>query len=106
MRPWDRLFIVVFIMGFAALAGVDGKGRRPPGVYGCALLASGSRRRWCGVLHARCLGTLRENTFAAPVVKIQEGHSAIDIAFTPLAIHPRKRVASFLSASRCCSVPG
>ena len=78
------------------LAGVHGLGRRPHGLHRGAALAAGARRHWHGGLMLGAWWTFRENAFAAPVVKIQEGQRVIDTGPYAIVRHPMYASALFL----------
>jgi protein-S-isoprenylcysteine O-methyltransferase Ste14 len=95
-KPWDRVFLVLFILAFVgwlALMGWDarraGFAAVPPwlqvlGGIGIVLYMLGN---WW---------TFRENTFAAPVVKIQEGQRVVDTGPYAIVRHPMYASALFL----------
>ena len=95
-KPWDRVFLVLFMLGFfgwMALMGWDaartGFTAVPPwlqalGGVGIAINMLGT---WW---------TFRENAFAAPVVKIQEGQRAVDTGPYAVVRHPMYASALFL----------
>jgi protein-S-isoprenylcysteine O-methyltransferase Ste14 len=87
-KPWDRVFLALFILGFglwlplmgwdAARTGFDAvpDWLQVTGGAGVALYMLGA---WWA---------FRENAFAAPVVKIQEGQRAIDTGPYAIVRHP------------------
>jgi protein-S-isoprenylcysteine O-methyltransferase Ste14 len=81
--------------GFLRLDGVHGLGRRPYRLHRGALLQA------LGGLGIAAYGlgvwwTLRENPFAAPVVKIQESQRAIDTGPYAIVRHPMYASGLFL----------
>jgi protein-S-isoprenylcysteine O-methyltransferase Ste14 len=95
-KPWDRVFLMLFIFAFFAWIAVMGWDaartgfRAVPvwlqvaGGFGVAFNILGTWR------------TFRANAFAAPVVKIQEGHRVIDTGPYAIVRHPMYASALFL----------
>ena len=87
-KPWDRVFLVLFILAFCgwiAFMGWDaartGFTAMPPWLQ--ALGGLGMTMYMLGTWW-----TFRENAFAAPVVKIQEGQRVIDTGPYAIVRHP------------------
>jgi protein-S-isoprenylcysteine O-methyltransferase Ste14 len=87
-KPWDRVFLTLFILGFCgwmAFMGWDaartGFTAVPPWLQALGALA-------IVIDMAGTWWTFRENAFAAPVVKIQEGHRVIDTGPYAIVRHP------------------
>lgn len=95
-KPWDRVWLVMFVVVFFAwfvFMGWDAARSQFTAVplelqlLGfLGLLANGFGTWW----------TFRENTFAAPVVKIQEGQQVIDTGPYAFVRHPMYTSALFL----------
>ena len=87
-KPWDRVWLGSFVVAFCAWtafmpwdAARGGFAAVPPWLQvlgGLAIVANGLGTWW----------TFRENAFAAPVVKIQEGQTAIDTGPYRIVRHP------------------
>jgi len=87
-KPWDRVFLCLFTVAFcawiafmawdAARAGFVAVPAWLQVVGGVAILGNGLGTWW----------TFRENAFAAPVVKIQEGQTVIDSGPYRIVRHP------------------
>lgn len=87
-KPWDRVWLGLFVLGFCAWimfmswdAARSGFTAVPPWLQvlgGVAILVNGVGTWW----------TFRENAFAAPVVKIQEGQTVIDTGPYRIVRHP------------------
>jgi protein-S-isoprenylcysteine O-methyltransferase Ste14 len=87
-KAWDRVFLVVFILGFfgwMAFMAWDASRSRFAAVPGWLQVVGA-----VGVIFGFFGGWLafRENTFAAPVVKIQEGQRPIDTGAYGIVRHP------------------
>ena len=85
---WDRIFIVTLMLGFTAWlafcawdAARNGFAAVPPWLqaFGALFIAFYMWGAWL---------TFRENSFAAPVVKVQEGQRVIDTGPYALVRHP------------------
>lgn len=95
-KPWDRVFLVLFMPGFVgwlALMGWDaartGFTAVPPWLQALGALA----------IAINMLGTwwtFHENAFAAPVVKIQESQRVVDTGPYAIVRHPMYTSALFL----------
>jgi protein-S-isoprenylcysteine O-methyltransferase Ste14 len=95
-KPWDRLWLLAFIAGFLAWIGLMGFDAARTGFTSIpvwlqaigflAILINGAGTWW----------TFRENSFAAPVVKIQEGQKVIDTGPYALVRHPMYTSTLFL----------
>jgi protein-S-isoprenylcysteine O-methyltransferase Ste14 len=95
-KPWDRIWLALFVPGFFAwLAFMSWDAARtdftavPPWLQALGILAivvNGIGTCW----------TFRENAFAAPVVKIQEGQTAIDTGPYAIVRHPMYTSAIFV----------
>lgn len=87
-KPWDRVWLILFILGFCAwiaFMGYDAARTHFTAVPvwlqvlgGLLIIANGAGTYW----------TFRENAFAAPVVKIQQGQRAIDSGPYAFVRHP------------------
>lgn len=87
-KPWDRVWLLLFMAGFCAWLGFmawdaarTGFAAVPPWLQALGVLcifANGAGTWW----------TFRENAFAAPVVKIQQGQTAIDTGPYAIVRHP------------------
>ena len=87
-KPWDRVWLGLFVLGFcawmafmswdAARGGFTAVPSWLQMLGAVAILANGLGTWW----------TFRENAFAAPVVKIQEGQRAIDTGPYRIVRHP------------------
>lgn len=87
-KPWDRVWLMLFMVGFCAWmafmgwdAARGGFGAVPVWlqlVGGLAIVLNMAGVWW----------TFRENTFAAPVVKIQQGQKVIDTGPYAIVRHP------------------
>jgi protein-S-isoprenylcysteine O-methyltransferase Ste14 len=87
-KAWDRVFMVLFILGFAAWLIVMGwdaartsfaaVSPRLQALGGIAIVLNMLGTWW----------TFRENAFAAPVVKLQEGQRVIDTGPYAIVRHP------------------
>ncbi|MDP3854651.1 isoprenylcysteine carboxylmethyltransferase family protein [Phenylobacterium sp.] len=86
-QPWDRLFVACLALGFfgwLALAGLDWRfewSDVPDGAraVGAAAVAGAFVMAWL---------TFRENSYAAAVVKVQEGQTVVDTGPYRLVRHP------------------
>lgn len=87
-KPWDRIFLLLFMFAFLVwlvLMGWDarrtGFAAVPPWLQavGALLIVTSMIGVWW---------TFRENTFAAPVVKVQEGQRVIDTGPYAIVRHP------------------
>ena len=95
-KPWDRVWMTVFVLAFFAWimfmswdAARTGFTAVPPWLQAAGalcILVNGAGTWW----------TFRENTFAAPVVKIQEGHKVIDAGPYAFVRHPMYASTLFL----------
>lgn len=95
-KPWDRIWLSLFIVGFCAWlsfmgwdAARTGFVAVPPWLQALGVLcifANGAGTWW----------TFRENAFAAPVVKIQQGQRAIDTGPYAIVRHPMYASTVFL----------
>ena len=95
-KPWDRVWLMAFIIGFCAWMAFMGWDAARTGftavpvwlqVLGALfIVANGAGTFW----------TFRENAFAAPVVKIQEGQKAIDTGPYAFVRHPMYTSTIFL----------
>jgi protein-S-isoprenylcysteine O-methyltransferase Ste14 len=87
-KPWDRAFLIVFMLGFLGWIAFMG--------WDAARTGFNAVPVWLQVLGGlgvaiNMLGTwrtFRANTFAAPVVKIQEGQRVIDSGPYAIVRHP------------------
>jgi len=87
-KPWDRLFLSTFIVGFFVWMAFMGRDASRTNFTAVPV--------WLQAIGgiAVCIGflggwlTFRENTFAAPVVKIQEGQKPIDTGVYGIIRHP------------------
>jgi protein-S-isoprenylcysteine O-methyltransferase Ste14 len=95
-KPWDRVFLTLFIFAFFAWIAIMG--------WDAARTGFGAVPLWLQVLGGvgfaiNMIGTwrtFRANTFAAPVVKIQEGQRVIDTGPYAIVRHPMYASALFL----------
>ena len=95
-KPWDRAFLLLFIIAFfawMAFMGWDaartGFAAVPPWLQALgavAIVVNGLGTWW----------TFRENAFASPVVKVQEGQKVIDTGPYAIVRHPMYASALFL----------
>lgn len=95
-KPWDRVWLSLFVLAFCGWmvfmswdAARESFAAVPAWLQAIgvlAILANGLGTWW----------TFRENTFAAPVVKIQEGQKVIDTGPYALVRHPMYGSAIFL----------
>jgi protein-S-isoprenylcysteine O-methyltransferase Ste14 len=95
-KPWDRVWLSLFMVGFCAwiafmgwdAARTDFTAVPVPvqALGGLAIVLNGVGVWW----------TFRENTFAAPVVKIQESQKVIDTGPYAVVRHPMYASALFL----------
>lgn len=95
-KPWDRVWLLLFVIGFYAWlafmshdAARTGFNAMPVWLQLLGLLAiaaNGAGTWW----------TFRENSFAAPVVKIQENQRVIDTGPYSIVRHPMYASALFL----------
>ena len=95
-KPWDRVWLSLFMLGFFAWMAFMGWDAARTGftavpvwvqvLGGLAIVVEGIGIWW----------TFRENTFAAPVVKIQEGQQVIDTGPYAIVRHPMYVSALFL----------
>jgi protein-S-isoprenylcysteine O-methyltransferase Ste14 len=87
-KPWDRVFLLLLILGFLSWMALMGWDAARSGFTAVPV--------WLQMLGGLSLVlyglgvwlTFRENTFAAPVVKIQEGQRAIDSGPYAIVRHP------------------
>lgn len=87
-KPWDRVWLMLFILGFCAWIAFMGWDAARTGFTAVPV--------WVQVLGALFIvgngagtyWTFRENAFAAPVVKIQQGQKAIDTGPYAFVRHP------------------
>lgn len=95
-KPWDRIWLSVFIVAFCAWLAFMGWDARRTGfdavplwlqIAGVFLIALNGYGTW---------QTFRVNAFAAPVVKIQDGQRAITTGPYALVRHPMYASAVFL----------
>lgn len=95
-KPWDRVWLVLFILAFCFWNGFSSWDAARNGftavpvwlqVAGALLILLNSAGVWW---------TFRENAFAAPVIKIQEGQRVIDTGPYALVRHPMYASAMFL----------
>jgi protein-S-isoprenylcysteine O-methyltransferase Ste14 len=87
-KPWDRIWLMAFMLGFFAWMAFMGWDAARTGfnavpvllqvLGGLLIIANGAGTWW----------TFRENAFAAPVVKIQQGQKAIDTGPYAFVRHP------------------
>jgi protein-S-isoprenylcysteine O-methyltransferase Ste14 len=95
-KPWDRVFLVLFMLGFLGWIAFMG--------WDAARTGFDAIPVWLQVLGGFCVAinmlgtwrTFRANTFAAPVVKIQEGQRVIDTGPYAIVRHPMYASALFL----------
>lgn len=95
-KPWDRIWLTLFMLGFLAWipfmswdAARHGFAAVPPWLQALGALfivVNGVGTWW----------TFRENTFAAPVIKIQAGQKTIDTGPYAFVRHPMYASALFL----------
>lgn len=95
-KPWDRVWLVLFIVAFyswiaftawdAARTGFNAVPFWLQVLGGIGTLVCGAGTWW----------TFRENSFAAPVVKIQQGQEVIDTGPYAIVRHPMYTSALFL----------
>jgi len=95
-KPWDRVWLTLFMIGFCIWLPLSSWDAARAGftaipfwlqVLGAAfILAEGAGVWW----------TFRENSFAAPVVKLQEGQRTIDTGPYAIVRHPMYASALFL----------
>jgi protein-S-isoprenylcysteine O-methyltransferase Ste14 len=87
-KPWDRIFLVLLIVGFLAWMAFMGWDAARTGFDAVPLWLQALG----GVLNAAYMAgvwwTFRENAFAAPVVKIQAGQTVIDTGPYAHVRHP------------------
>jgi protein-S-isoprenylcysteine O-methyltransferase Ste14 len=95
-KPWDRVWLTLFVLGFlawTAFMGFDaartGFTAVPPWLQAAGVLA-------ILVNAAGTWWTFRENSFAAPVVKIQKDHRVIDTGPYAFVRHPMYASTLFL----------
>jgi protein-S-isoprenylcysteine O-methyltransferase Ste14 len=95
-KPWDRVWLSLFVFGFCAWMAFMG--------WDAARTGFTAVPAWLQVLGGLAIvinsigtwWTFRENTFAAPVVKIQEGQQVIDTGPYAIVRHPMYASALFL----------
>lgn len=95
-KPWDRVWLSLFVLGFcgwtifmswdAKLTGFAAMPAWLQAIGALAIVANGLGTWW----------TFRENAFAAPVIKIQEGQKVIDTGPYALVRHPMYGSTIFL----------
>lgn len=95
-KPWDRVWLLLFVAGYLGWTGFMSWDAARTGftavpvwlqaVGGFLILLNAAGTFW----------TFRENAFAAPVVKIQEGQRVIDTGPYALVRHPMYASALFL----------
>ena len=95
-EPWDRIWLSLFVLGFCAWMAFMG--------WDAARTSFTAVPAWVQVLGGLAVvvnsigtwWTFRENAFAAPVVKIQEGQRVIDTGPYAIVRHPMYASALFL----------
>jgi protein-S-isoprenylcysteine O-methyltransferase Ste14 len=95
-KPWDRVWLSLFMLGFCAWMAFMG--------WDAARHGFTAVPAWVQVLGGLALvvntigtwWTFRENSFAAPVVKIQQGQKVIDAGPYSIVRHPMYASALFL----------
>jgi protein-S-isoprenylcysteine O-methyltransferase Ste14 len=95
-KPWDRVWLSLFMLGFCAWMAFMGWDAARNGftavpvwvqvLGGLAIVVNSIGTWW----------TFRENSFAAPVVKIQQGQKVIDTGPYAIVRHPMYASALFL----------
>ncbi|MES1197422.1 MAG: isoprenylcysteine carboxylmethyltransferase family protein [Pseudomonadota bacterium] len=86
-KPWDRVFLLTFIAVFVAwLAFMSWDARQHGFIYPLWAQALGALGFSGGIFGGYL--TFRENSFAAPVVKMQEGQKVIDTGVYAYVRHP------------------
>jgi protein-S-isoprenylcysteine O-methyltransferase Ste14 len=95
-KPWDRIWLMAFMLGFFAWMAFMGWDAARTGfnavpvwlqvLGGLLIIANGAGTWW----------TFRENAFAAPVVKIQQGQKAIATGPYAFVRHPMYTSAALL----------
>jgi protein-S-isoprenylcysteine O-methyltransferase Ste14 len=95
-KPWDRIWLMAFMLGFFAWMAFMGWDAARTGftavpvwlqvLGGVFIIANGAGTFW----------TFRENAFAAPVVKIQQGQKAIATGPYAFVRHPMYTSAALL----------
>jgi protein-S-isoprenylcysteine O-methyltransferase Ste14 len=86
--PWDRIWAPIFFAMFIGWLAFMGWDARRTGFMAVPAWAQGLGALGCVAAMVGSWRTLRENPFAAPVVKIQEGHRVIDTGPYAVVRHP------------------
>jgi protein-S-isoprenylcysteine O-methyltransferase Ste14 len=87
-KPWDRVFLSSFIVGFLAWMAFMARDASRWNFAAVPAWLQGAGGVAIGVGFFGVWLAFRENTFAAPVVKIQEGQTPIDTGVYGIIRHP------------------
>jgi protein-S-isoprenylcysteine O-methyltransferase Ste14 len=87
-KPWDRVFLSLFILGFALWLPLMGWDAARTGFDAVPVWLQVAGGAGVALYMLGAWWTFRENAFAAPVVKIQEGQRAIDSGPYAIVRHP------------------
>lgn len=87
-KPWDRVFLSLFIVGFFGWMGFMGWDAARTGFTAVPPWAQGLGGLGVVLYMLGGWWTFRENAFAAPVVKIQEGQQVIHTGPYAIVRHP------------------
>ncbi len=95
-KPWDRVFLVLFMPGFVGWLALIGWDAARTGFTAVPLWLQALGGLAIAINMLGTWWTFRENAFAAPVVKIQKGQRAIDTGPYAIVRHPMYTSALFL----------
>jgi protein-S-isoprenylcysteine O-methyltransferase Ste14 len=95
-KPWDRVFLVLFMPGFVGWLALMGWDAARTGFAAVPLWLQALGGLAIAINMLGTWWTFRENAYAAPVVKIQEGQKAIDTGPYAIVRHPMYTSALFL----------
>lgn len=95
-KPWDRVFLVLFMLGFFGWMALMGWDAARTGFTAVPLWLQALGGLGIAINMLGTWWTFRENAFAAPVVKIQEGQRAVDTGPYAIVRHPMYASALFL----------
>ena len=95
-EPWDRVFLGALMLGFTVWLAFS--------AWDAARHGFAAVPAWVQALGAACVVvymvgawlTFRENSFAAPVVKVQDGQTVVDTGPYAIVRHPMYAAALFL----------
>lgn len=87
-KPWDRIWLVLFLLGFCAWLALSSRDAARNGFDSVPLWLQALGAVLVLLQGAGIWWTFRENSFAAPVVKLQQGQRTIDTGPYAIVRHP------------------